>query len=260
MSGVIRRLCRRFGIDIQRYSPARRLATESDHAIQQLLAGRRVQTVFDVGANLGQSAKFYRSIFPAATVHSFEPSADTHAALSAACAGDPQIRTWQLAISDGAGTREFFINADHTTSSLLAAAEGIHNPDLREKLAGVGSVEVKCETLDSFCRQQAIGEIDLLKLDIQGAELQALQGGAELFRAGRVRLVFCEVLFSPLYRNACDFSLISNAMKSFGYTLYGLYNLHHFASDGLLWGDAIFVHPALLGQDSRAADRAPAPN
>jgi len=242
----ILRLSRRFGIELSRYDHASRMAGDSDYAVQQLLGSDSVKTVFDVGANTGQSAALYRRLFPKAMIHSFEPAGKTHAELAAAVSGDSLVRTWQLALSDQDGTSEFFVSADPTCSSLLEPSNTVTNADLQEKLQAVGKERVQCSRLDTFCEEQSITQIDLLKMDIQGAELQAIRGAARMLSGGKIRAVFCEVLFSPLYQNACDFELISQAMKESGYKLYGLYNLYHFGGDGLLWGDAIFVHPDLL--------------
>ena len=222
------------------------MATDSTYAIEKLLADFNVKTVFDVGANVGQSALAFRQQFPEADVFSFEPAEETFQTLQQACRHDSKIHSYQLAISDVNGEKEFFINEDQSCNSLLESSGEIKNPSLSEKLKPVGSSTVQCQTLETFCNDHSIKEIEFLKMDIQGAELQAIAGGSELFTSGRVKVVFCEVLFSPMYKNACDFSAISNAMKGFGYPLYGLYNLYHFKSDGLLWGDAIFVNPELL--------------
>lgn len=239
---------RHLGVDVSRYSHSKRMSTDSSYAIQKLLAGRTVKTVFDVGANIGQSAETYRKFFQHATVHSFEPADETYRELLQSCHHDARIKPWKLAVSDEIGTKEFFVNDDQTTSSLLAPSENVHNASLKQKLRSTGRVSVECITLDAFCQEHSIANIDLLKLDIQGAELQALCGAANLLGSGSIGVVFCEVLFSPLYQNACDFGLISAAMKGHGYVLYGLYNTYHFESDGLLWGDAIYVHPSVLAE------------
>ena len=221
------------------------MATDSAYAIEKLLADFEVKTVFDVGAHIGQSALAFRQQFPKANIYTFEPSEETFNTLQQACSHDSKIHPYQLAISDVNGAKEFFITEDQTCNSLLESSRELKTQKLHEKLKPVGSSTVQCQTLETFCDQHSIEDIEFLKMDIQGAELQALAGGAELFTSGRVKVVFCEVQFSPMYKNACGFSAISDAMKEFGYPLYGLYNLYHFKSDGLLWGDAIFVNPDL---------------
>jgi len=222
------------------------MATESTYAIDQLLRRRKVDVIFDIGANVGQTATSYRQLFPEAKIHSFEPSDPAFSTLASSFVGDQRFNAWKLAISNVDGEKDFFCSDDDTCNSLLAPSQDIGNVALQEKLTSTSKNTVKCSRLDSFCRQNSIGRIDLLKMDIQGAELQAIEGASEKLSLGDIGLVFSEVQFSPLYQDACEFRDISSAMNMHGYKLYGLYNLNHFLEDGLLWGDAIFVHPSLL--------------
>ena len=240
------RLSRHIGADVVRYNHKTRLATDSTYAINYLLENSRIKTVFDVGANIGQSALSFRQQFPDANIYTFEPAEEAFNSLQQACCDESKIHPFQLAISDINGDKEFFINEDQSCNSLFESSRELKTQHLHEKLTTVERRTVQCQTLETFCEQHSIEEIDFLKMDIQGAELQAIAGGAELFASGRVKVVFCEVCFSPMYKDACDFSSISDEMKSLGYSLYGLYHLYHFESDGLLWGDAIFINSELL--------------
>lgn len=56
---------------------------------------------------------------------------------------------------------------------------------------GQGNVQVEAVTLDSFVKRAGIGRLDLIKLDIEGAELAALQGASETIRSFRPRLQIC---------------------------------------------------------------------
>lgn len=79
-------------------------------------------------------------------------------------------------------------------------------------------------------------------MDVQGAETTAINGSAELLGSRKIKLVFCEVRFLPMDKHGCDFADVSTAMKNLDCTLYELSDLYHFPSDGLMWGDAIFVN------------------
>lgn len=246
MLGKFVKIANHIGLDINRYNHRTRVAKDSAYAIATLLAKQEVRTIFDVGANIGQSALAYRKQFPKASIYSFEPAEATFGELKNNCRADKKMHPFQLAISDAHGKKEFFVNRDDTTSSLLEPSSTLRNEGLQQKLTAAGSVTVNCETLDSFCQKQQISGIDLLKMDIQGAELQAIIGAGQLLKDRKVGVVFCEVLFSPLYKKACDFALVNSAITQFNYSLYGLYNLNHFVDDGLMWADAIFVSPDLL--------------
>src|SRR5262249_41692987 len=63
-----------------------------------------------------------------------------------------------------------------------------------------GKVRCRFTTLDVFLGESGIPHVDLLKLDMQGAEYRVLQGGARAFAAGAVDLVYMEIITLTTYR------------------------------------------------------------
>jgi FkbM family methyltransferase len=206
---------------------------------RRLLEGAPVDTVLDLGANAGDTTHQYRTLFPSATIHAFEPFPDVHRQLAERFAADPRIRAHQLAVTDAPGRRRFYVNDAHVTNSLLP-----HNPASPEWAWASGdglgrSIDVAAITLDEFCRAEGLARIDLLKMDIQGGEAMALKGAAHLLERRAVRLIYTEVLFAPLYDGQASFCDVQGILSGYGYQLFGLYNLMH-GERGLGWGDAIF--------------------
>jgi FkbM family methyltransferase len=205
----------------------------------ELLQGSPVETIFDVGANVGDSVARYRGLFPGATIHAFEPFPEVHRELSARFSKDPAIHAHRAAVTRAAGSATFHVNDVHVTNSLLPV-----NPAAAE-WAGVAdtarhhTIEVETFTLDGFCGARNITRIDLLKMDIQGGEAAALDGAARLLADRAVRLIYVEVLFAPLYEGQAYFCDISAILTKYGYRIFGLYDLKH-GPRGLGWGDAIF--------------------
>jgi len=244
---LVRSALRRAGFDLSRLSSTarnRNQPADDPFLHQQLLtAGTAVRTVFDVGANRGQTAHKYRALFPAATVFSFEPFPESFAALRDAFAADPQVKPFQLALSDEAGTKTFHTSADSVMNSLLPLS-----PDagLLTGSRQAGAVDVQADTLDAFCREHGVADIDVLKLDVQGGELHVLRGGAGLLRERRVRLVFAEVNFNELYAGQAFFHDVAGYLYGVGYTLYGLYQIAYSPRGPIGWADALFVSPAVL--------------
>jgi hypothetical protein len=106
-------------------------------------------------------------------------------------------------------------------------------------------VEVRTTTISAFCDAHAIGRVDVLKLDVQGAERLVLEGAREMLEQGAVGLVFAEVLFAKLYDGGTSFDELWRWLETAGYALYGLFHLTP-GDNGLLgYGDAIFVGPEL---------------
>lgn len=228
----------RLGYDVRRKRPPD-WGDDAYRDQRQLLEGAPVNVVLDVGANAGDTAHQYRALFPAAMIHAFEPFPGVHRQLAERFAADPRVRAHQLAVTDGPGTRRFFVNEAHVTNSLLP-----HNPASVEwagaSREGLGrTIDVPATTLDDFCRAEGLARIDLLKMDIQGGEAMALRGAARLLERQAVRLIYAEVLFAPLYEGQAFFCDIHGILSGYGYQLFGLYNLAQ-SERGLGWGDAIF--------------------
>lgn len=217
-------------------------------AQRHLLRHQTVQTIFDLGGNKGQTVHEYRRRFPQATIYSFEPFPDSYRQLDEACRGVPRVVTKPLAVCDRAGSRTFYANDRATMNSVLpfdGDAGKFINP---EKTATGTTIEVQATTLDDFCREEGIGHVDILKMDIQGGELLALQGGTRLFDSQAVDLVFSEVLFAPLYGNQGHFHELCAWLAARGCQLFGLYEQHFGPHHYLGWANAVFTGPQLTAR------------
>lgn len=146
------------------------------------------ETIVDLGANRGFSTLFWRCRFPNAQLHGIEMNADSIKRCRRLFADNQLPGTFhQVAIGDRDGTLRFRPHASHTRhrlEKLLSAEEQEHSYQ-------GGAVEVPCLTLGSFLRKQGIERVDLLKVDIEGAE-QFLLETVESW-AGAVRLVLLEI-------------------------------------------------------------------
>lgn len=125
------------------------------------------------------------------------------------------------------------------------------------KLVGLDfEVEVETDTLDAFCAEEGLKRVDYLQLDIQGAELQALDGSAHLLET-TVLAIQTEVSFSELYQNQPLFSDVDHYLRRYGFTLFDfdlqknscirkqspIYSTNRLGQ--LLWGDAFYFRDLL---------------
>src|ERR1700733_1933068 len=190
------------------------------------------KTIFDVGANVGQSAKTYRRLYPHADIWSFEPFPATYKTLCRSL-NDERFHPTALALSDRISKTELNVGAASITHSLLR----------RETDTGE-TIEVQTDTIDHFCWTHGISTIDILKVDVEGAEERVFKGARERFSRGAVKSVFVEVYFRPVYERMPLFWDLDTQLKRFGFGLCGLYSLSSSRDGFLNFGNALYMrHP-----------------
>lgn len=209
-------------------------------AVQQRLLGGAAHVIFDVGAHVGITYEHYRAAFRTAEIHVFEPFAESFVELEARVANDPQCRANQLAVGRDDRPFHLHVNQNSDTNSRFpfhARAAEFWGASVQ---SSGRTVEVPCTSLDSYCDQQHIDALDILKLDVQGGELAALQGARGLLSGQRVRLVYMELLLAPTYDGQPTFADYLELMENHDYDLVDMLNLTY-AGDRLIQADVIFM-------------------
>ena len=151
--------------------------------------------IIDVGANIGQFSSSVANFFPKAEVHSFEPIPECYQILLKNTEKLPNIKTYNFAVGSSDKNIEFFINADVQASSALKTSELRLEifPDKYE----IATIEVEQKCLDTVYAGRAFGENCLLKMDVQGLEIDVLKGAVNSL-AG-IRYILLEASVNPMY-------------------------------------------------------------
>jgi FkbM family methyltransferase len=198
-------------------------------------------TIFDVGADVGQTALTFIEAFPFARIFSFEPDPESYKKL---CQNTRKCRNI-TAINAALGERDeqavLHINNFRQANSLLENA-----PDCSRYVTGTqmehkDDITVSLMRLDSFCRDADVPRIDLLKIDAQGYELHILDGARHLIEEKRLPLVYLEVCFVEYYKDQPLFHHVYDFMFERNYKLVGLYHSYCPPEKYLLYSDALFV-------------------
>ncbi len=161
------------------------------------LAGRLLSpgmTVIDVGANIGFfTASFARRVDPGGRVFAIEPAQISQKRLEQTIALNDltNVVPVSLALADVAGEAELYSYGPGFESWSTLAPREI--PIGETVLQASGSSPVQTTTLDKFARERRLTSIDLVKLDVEGAELRVLEGAKTLLRDGRIHAVIVEV-------------------------------------------------------------------
>lgn len=142
------------------------------------------RVIFDIGGNCGLFSAFARERFSTAKIYCFEPAPDLAPIIKLNCDSSIQHLPW--AISDRDGEMTFYIN-EHSqqTNSLLRSAAEFYAYN-----QGVKEIQVTARSVDSLCAELKIDRVDVMKLDIQGSEFDALAGARKTL--AKVDVVFLE--------------------------------------------------------------------
>ncbi|WP_420468418.1 FkbM family methyltransferase [Panacagrimonas sp.] len=178
-------------------------------------AAFQVRCIFDVGANIGQSTDRFRRACPEAIIHAFEPIGQSYAALYSRFATDNFVRCENLALgAKAAGTGLMRASGTSTDNHLLNEAP---RPGLPVEMVQMTSGE-------AYCERHGIEQIDFLKIDAEGHDMEVLRGFLKLLRQHRIAFVQVEASMNPGNQRHVPFSQFTQLLEPMGYYLFGLYD------------------------------------
>ena len=207
----------------------------------------RVRTVFDVGANVGQSAREYLRAFPEARIFCFEPVQSTFQTLAREVYGVSRVSVHCIALGAKDETTTMSLDGPSSMYRLASVAT--------DRGWKVGATEeVSAKTLDTFCAENLITSIDFLKIDTEGAELKVLAGTKAMLSRAAVGLIQIEVGIGVGEAWHVPFGDIQRHMASLDYHVFSLTEQHPSfmpPQPYLARMDAVFISPSLAKQGLR---------
>ena len=199
--------------------------------------GHDFRSVVDVGAHYGEFALFAARRFPAAAIYCVEPLAEAQAKLRGLV---PRAEVIPYAAAATAGRRTLHVSRASAASSLLpltrtlaAAFPGTEEAEVRE---------IDARPLDELVDLDALAPPALLKVDVQGAELDVLRGAERLLAFVDEALVECS--FVELYEGQALAADVIDFLRARGFTLAGVYSLLHDRKGRTLQADLLFARAA----------------
>jgi FkbM family methyltransferase len=147
---------------------------------------RNCKTVFDVGSFTGGWAHHALLINPGLDVHCFEPSRQAFQILQNNVFAE-NVTCNPFGLGSENSSKTLFVNNQLNEGDSLYRRQGIEyfvGDDLQ-----ISTDQVEIRTLDSYCSEKKIHEIDFLKIDVEGHEFAVIQGGKELFASECIKIV-----------------------------------------------------------------------
>ena len=177
--------------------------------------------IFDVGANRGQSIRFFLKLFPQCTIYGFEPSRSVFPILRDKFSGNPNIKLFELALGSASGKSVFFEHPLDETSTLSPPDSNSNWQKTKNRLLFIGKDHqfiqtiVTVTTVDEFYESNNLSKIDLLKIDVEGFEYDVLRGATNTLTKGAIRTIQIERHVDDLRLDRT--SEIRDFLKAFGF-------------------------------------------
>lgn len=200
---------------------------------------RELETVIDIGANVGDWNLAVLDLARPRRLIAVEPQPDIAPLLRDALGAHAEAEVVEAAVGATTGEVELHIAGHSHNASLLRPRSEM------DELYGsgwdlVGKIRVPMVTLDDLAAD--IEHVSLLKLDVQGAESEAMRGGQEALR--RTNWILIEVCFRSHYEGDALFPDLHAQLTESGFRLIGLSEPRESADGRPLWADALYERAA----------------
>lgn len=236
---IIRKTINRLGYDLVPF-------TYRTHALlrqKKIMESNQIDLVLDVGANIGNYGhKLLTKMDFNGTIISFEPMIKEFNILNDRCLGYQNWSAENVALGDYNGTSSINISENSVSSSLLEILPD--HTDSAPSSKCIETEEIQIVTLDKFLTEQRIkSENILLKLDVQGFEMEVLKGSQTHF--DKINMLHVELSLDELYKNGALFDDIYSYLRSVGFKLVGVEpGFSRLDTGELLQMDGLFVRCA----------------
>ncbi|MBD1146491.1 FkbM family methyltransferase [Pelagibacterales bacterium SAG-MED28] len=180
--------------------------------------------IFDVGANDGRSIIRFESRFPDAEIYSFEPTKSAYGKISKL--SSEKIRIFNYALSNIDGEKEF-CQYEYLSGKTNSFYPMVKNSKYRlQRTVSNNETEtikcVKVKKLDTFLEENEISNIDLLKIDTQGAEIEILKGAEKTLNSKKINVIELEYILGIAHEVESSLFEIENLLHKNDYKLIAI--------------------------------------
>jgi FkbM family methyltransferase len=174
--------------------------------------------VWDIGANIGVYSRMFGELTaPNGRVYAFEPFPETVSRLKGNVSGNPRIKVMPFALSDSPGTATIERGTDED-----AATARISDTDTDTDTGnGSGSVRIVLENGDALVRTGQATVPDVIKIDVEGHELEVLRGMRDVLAQQTLKHIFIEVHFAILHADNRSYvpAELERLLRAHGFSL-----------------------------------------
>jgi FkbM family methyltransferase len=202
------------------------------------LGGQKIECVFDVGANVGQSVLRFGAYWPNAKIFSFEPVKSTFHQLVDNTHDFLNVRCENIALGASRGTEKIWLKERSASNSLKT--------DVNRQETGIGiAEEIEIITLDEYCKENRVDNIDFLKIDAEGYELEVLEGANRMLTSRAIRFIYAESTFNLSDSQHTPITKLTDYLTPLSYRCWDIYDKMRrpdaYGHTYIRWCDALFI-------------------
>jgi len=149
-------------------------------------------TILEIGCNDGSNTLWFLEIFDSPKIFCFEPDTRAASRFKHNLGNRPEVSFYEYAIGNKNGEETFYMSSGQESEIMPEGWDcsgSIRKPKNHKIVHPWCKFEktiiVKTKTLDTWCREKAINRIDFIWMDVQGAEIDVIQGGRNALRSTR---------------------------------------------------------------------------
>jgi len=211
-----------------------------------------VNSVVDIGAHKGQFSLAARQMFEEANIRAFEPQSLPAESYLRVFRRDHLVRLHQVAIGPSSGSVTLHLSQRDDSSSLLPISE--RQEQVFPGTGGIGTQMIEQRTLGGQLKAEALEPPALLKIDVQGFELEALRGCADQLH--RFAWIYVECSFVELYAGQAVADQVIAWLRKRGFALRGFYNATYDRGGCSVQADLLFARHGSRPEPERASSAA----
>lgn len=196
------------------------------------------KTIVDIGAYKGEFTDSSFAVLHPQRVVLVEADPSSYKRLQEKYKGNAACEIFNLAITDNCDPVTLRINSHRDSSSILPIA-GVAETIFEKQMQEVEQVEVEGSTLDALFEKARLESVDLLKVDIQGAERKMIAGGKASLE--KVKSIYIEVSFEEFYEDSAHFRELDALLEEHGFKLRSLHESRLGSDHCLAYANALYL-------------------
>ena len=211
--------------------------------IEKLLKRKRNPVILDVGAHQGETIDKILGVNQNSTISCFEPSKANFSFMERKYKNNKNINAFNIGLGNQKEIKKFYENEASPISSFkkfdkknqIETSWGIK----KTKYSKIYNTEIN--TIDSWIKNKSLKNIDLLKIDTQGFELDVLIGAKNSLKKGIIKNIILEIIFVRVYEYQPNLSEVCNLLFSFNYKLNAILDSSYSRDGELLQADFLYL-------------------